>query len=379
MRLEQDGLEIVYMQNDFWGPATTSATREVRIGVIVAAQHKDTTNPNKHTCIIAEIQIILQQYHRMKWHFDFFQEMEEGAYTDANMAMRQTLGERVKEEEATMADKDQVEPNIEVTPEMALTKSSLGSFRRLFAVVATRAAVHNVPMNVWWWATWPDVIEQDFCKCPVGADILKIDTERKSIVTASSETWVQVTSMEDSAELPIDAVLSVEERSMNRERLLELLVGEHNIIMEQKDIDRLVGELFNGDIRLFRSPRGALCRVVDHVILRVWSPQKLYLLVKFSRPCGIPTIERRSHESVSVAARRVIASQIPSFLQSQLDVNDFNIEDGAWIIPDCGEGGQEKVQQKTLPLARRYFVMQAHFVQEPDPFLLARAALGIDL
>mmetsp|Transcript_24273 Transcript_24273/g.78311 ORF Transcript_24273/g.78311 Transcript_24273/m.78311 type:complete len:394 (+) Transcript_24273:3-1184(+) len=344
MRLEMHGIEVAYITNDFWGPDDTRDTRDICLGCVLSIE------PDVR--VIAEVHLILFRYERLRWHREVLNDCDHGRYFFANSVVR------------AMCKKFQMK----ASSQNVITRAMLGGLKRRFGVLSALTMALNSPLTIW---CWQQVTDNEFTQPPEKADM----QNNKSKV---NQLWVEVRRgdrEDDQDELAINALFAEKDRLIPKGDLVQLVCLGSDEQPSDQGVLRLMSELLACEARLLRDPSGTVFRVSDFVVLRIYSPDGANILVRESRPAGLPTMTRRGNETLEAAASRAVQSQLPSFLRSQLEVQEFDLSDGVWVVPDSGEDAIN--MGSIIPTAKRYFVMKVNFIEKADPFLLLRATLGL--
>jgi hypothetical protein len=352
MTLDEDGIELVGVYNEFWGEDDPKDSRSLQLIMIVA--------PPNAPALLAQVSLFLKRYHVISRHLLLFDDIETGAYSRVNTATRAYFNAvqrcqfagciRVREihlYEWMTTDQLEAGGYLAIPHDAKLFKNSAESFGS-----AQNSRQHGLQTllvddhELIWDTSWTEILGN-------GTPLQQAPLERT--VTASS---------------------SDEGPPMNKHELLNTLRAHlpkvaWDQLPHSQEVERLAKGLRNYEIRMFESPEGVLTAVQDYVVLHILDPDGDRVLVHLSPPSGYLQSLRKSYEPLVQTGKRIINDLLPKFLEEELNVHRFDISNGAWILLN-----RDRAATDIFPRAQRYFVMKASFVDQPDTFSLLRAGLS---
>jgi len=371
MTLDTDGIELVSVSNSFWDDNDPKDCRCLKLSVIVA--------PPGAPALLAEVSLLLQRYDVLSRHIEVLDEIETGAYSEVNQKTR--------------------------------------VYFNTFPKCQFASPIKGREIHMWEWMDAEQLASRGYLDLPASAQLIRdsmldglslVKLGQKhglggqmlrnaaSLQSIADDAWSELLGNGAVAKnTAVDRTVTAQEDGppMAKFELLNQVRTEFPKLRWDEnpfasEAERLVKDLRNYEVRMFRDPKDKLTAVQDVVILHIIDPDGERALVHLTPPSpsaaaekgaapltsagekGYPQGLRKLHEPFTGTVKRIINEHLPKFFQDQIEVNKFACSDGVWILPT-----PSTVPTDVIPRAQRFFVMKASFTAASDDFALLRAAL----
>eukprot|EP00930_Biecheleria_cincta_P020684 TRINITY_DN1549_c0_g1_i1.p1 TRINITY_DN1549_c0_g1~~TRINITY_DN1549_c0_g1_i1.p1 ORF type:complete len:1563 (-),score=340.68 TRINITY_DN1549_c0_g1_i1:38-4531(-) len=358
MRLEEDGMELEFVSNDFWDESRVGKYTDIRLAVCTDLGHS--------TRLLVEVKIIQKEYLDIKSNTDLFVSLESGPFLEARKCMRLAMKLPSREEDGAEEVANGDGEDVAEAP-----------------VPTSQAASSTVSVNKPRWAHRPQQDGPDlvWCWTPVKAALAKVGElcpakgamRRK---THNLDSWIELHWNGKPLQPTADGIARLAKdqgHAMSKEELGELL-SEEGINVPEADHQRLALELVQRNCRFYRLSAecgGGLAKVTDYVMLKMFSPDAESVLLQETFPSGPVTATRKATESLVNCAFKALRNNTPDFIESSYAVHDLDNTDDVWFTWETPPGAQG------MPAGNRYFLLRATLKPDADPFHLLRATIGL--